>query len=259
MVEGCVVECFNQPTNQPTNQVKSSQVNKSSQVKSSQVKSSQVKSSQVKSSQVKLWKKELYSLLLLFIASLFTSPLFADANELAARALSNQMLQQIGLNQDVTTSVKLKTVNDYFNRLQGVSDQNQWQRADYWSTPAELLQRGAGDCEDFAIAKYLTLIRLGVAEDQLRILYVNRVLPQDKQEAHMVLLYQNGADALVLDNLNKAIQPLVKRTDLSPVYLFNSEKMWLWSGRSEPLYYGNPLLLAGWREMLSRLSEEVKS
>ncbi|BBN52020.1 hypothetical protein TRE132_01450 [Pseudomonas chlororaphis subsp. aurantiaca] len=53
-------------------------------------------------------------------------------------------------------------------------------------TPVEALWKGAGDCEDYAIAKYFSLRHLGVSSDKLRITYV-KALRQNR--AHMVLTY----------------------------------------------------------------------
>ena len=43
------------------------------------------------------------------------------------------------------------------------------EKKDYWATPIEFMGTGAGDCEDYAIAKYFSLINLGIPEDKLRI------------------------------------------------------------------------------------------
>jgi len=70
-------------------------------------------------------------------------------------------------------AAKLEPVNRFFNALPFVSDAQHWGTADYWATPLEFLQSHGGDCEDFAIAKYLTLRELGVPIELLRITYVN--------------------------------------------------------------------------------------
>ena len=66
---------------------------------------------------------------------------------------------------------KLTAVNDYFNALRFIQDETLWRKPDYWATPLQVLAAGAGDCEDFAIAKYFTLRTLGVADEHLRITY----------------------------------------------------------------------------------------
>lgn len=72
-------------------------------------------------------------------------------------------------------AAKLRAVNDFFNRsLRFTDDIEIWQQEDYWATPVEALVKGAADCEDYAIAKYVTLRRLGVASDKLRITSTSR-------------------------------------------------------------------------------------
>lgn len=115
----------------------------------------------------------------------------------------------------------------FFNdRLLFRDDRVIWNQGDYWASPIEALRKGAADCEDYAIAKYLTLRQLGVASEKLRITYVKALR---LNQAHMVLTYYPTPTAipLVLDNLTGKIQPATQRTDLLPVYSFNGEGLWL--------------------------------
>ncbi len=115
---------------------------------------------------------------------------------------------------------KLAYVNDFFNRLEYQSDQENWGQSDYWSSPIEFLARNAGDCEDFAIAKYITLQAMGITADRMRITYVKSAT---QSEPHMVLAYYATPDSmpLILDNLKKEILPASERSDLTPVFGFN--------------------------------------
>lgn len=57
---------------------------------------------------------------------------------------------------------KITQVNDFFNKhIRYTDDVTLWQKTDYWATPLETLGVRAGDCEDFTIAKYLSLLELG--------------------------------------------------------------------------------------------------
>ncbi|HEY9445664.1 MAG TPA: transglutaminase-like cysteine peptidase, partial [Burkholderiales bacterium] len=116
---------------------------------------------------------------------------------------------------------KLELVNDFMNQTLFVSDAEHWGKEDYWATPIEFLSTNGGDCEDFSIAKYFTLRSLGVPEERLAITYVKEIVQYN--QAHMVLAYfaTPGAEPLILDNINKSIQPASRRTDLLPVYSFN--------------------------------------
>lgn len=59
--------------------------------------------------------------------------------------------------QGLGETEKLKQVNSFFNRQIRFSDDiRNWRQNDYWATPIESLVKGAGDCEDYSIAKYFT-------------------------------------------------------------------------------------------------------
>ena len=70
------------------------------------------------------------------------------------------------------TVKQLKSVNDFFNKIKYMSDKKVWKKKDYWASPFEFLGVGAGDCEDYAIAKYFALRALGVPDKKLKITYV---------------------------------------------------------------------------------------
>lgn len=152
---------------------------------------------------------------------------------------------------------QLVAVNDFFNGARFVDDRDLWHVADYWATPEEFLLRDAGDCEDFAIAKYFTLKAMGVAPDKLRITYVK---VESLQQAHMVLAYypEPRSEPLILDNLNRHILPATERPDLRPIYSFNAESLWLARSRHEQQRAGHPGQLQRWREMLARLDPHLR-
>lgn len=155
---------------------------------------------------------------------------------------------------------KLKLVNDFFNRrIKFQEDVTVWGKSDYWATPMETLGRGAGDCEDFAIVKYFTLLLLGVPDDKLRLVYVQaRIggMNSSITQAHMVLAFYPVADAepLILDNLINDLRPASRRPDLLPVFSFNSQG--LWQGASGARGAGGPGTLSRWQELLSRARAE---
>lgn len=129
----------------------------------------------------------------------------------------NTMLEK-SKNSDLRT--KLEKINDFFNDIKYASDQTVYGTSDYWANPYEFLAKDKGDCEDYAIAKYLALEYLGVPTSKMFLSYV-RV--KSSNEAHMVLTYFEtpSSEPLVLDNLRKTIQPASKRDDLIPVFSFN--------------------------------------
>ncbi len=127
--------------------------------------------------------------------------------------------------QNAPMSERLAEVNRFFNNLRFLSDQTVWGAEDYWASPREFLRRGTGDCEDYAIAKYITLRRLGIDDSQLRLAYVRSLT---LRQAHMVLIVeQDNGKQVVLDNLTGNLQSPDNRNDLEPVYSFNSTGLWL--------------------------------
>ncbi|AQT06871.1 periplasmic protease [Pseudomonas protegens] len=150
---------------------------------------------------------------------------------------------------------QLKVVNLFFNKnMRYVEDIDLWHQVDYWETPIEALWKGAGDCEDYAIAKYFSLRHLGVSSDKLRITYV-KALRQNR--AHMVLTYYSSPEAmpLVLDSLEDSIRPASERTDLLPVYSFNAEGLWL-PGAKGNKRVGDTKRLSRWQDVLKRMQAE---
>ena len=154
-----------------------------------------------------------------------------------------------------TDREKLEKVNRFFNeRIRFESDLDVWGVEDYWATPIEFLVKGAGDCEDFAIAKYFTLKAMGVQDDKLRITYVKALRYNIH---HMVLTYygEPEAEPLVLDNLVDTIDRASKRTDLFPILSFNGSGLWLAKQRGSGKYAGSPNRLRPWQDLLRKMSE----
>ena len=161
-----------------------------------------------------------------------------------------------------TEADRLKRVNEFFNRhIVFGEDAVIWGQADYWATPLETLGRGAGDCEDFAIAKYFSLRMLGVASHKLRLIYVRaRTGSGDAAptQAHMVLAYyaQPDAEPLVLDNLIGDIRLASRRPDLTPVFSFNSEGVFVGAATKDAAAPGGLSRLSRWEDLLRRAHAE---
>jgi len=162
------------------------------------------------------------------------------------------------LAQNAPLDRRLQLVNRFFNRAEFVDDIDHWGEEDYWATPVELLSTNGGDCEDFAIAKYLTLKAMNVPEEQMRIVYVTS---ESLNQPHMVLAWYRtpSSEPLILDNLINSIQPASQRTDLSPVYSFNGEGLWHNKSTGEHARVGDASELERWRELNQRLIDPLRS
>lgn len=195
------------------------------------------------------WGVELSSRLMNYVQQEFGTEAFE-------RLENWQRLQKLASNAPIERQLQL--VNRFFNRIKFVSDLQHWGEEDYWATPVELLTTNAGDCEDFSIAKYLTLKAMGVPDDQLRIVYVKALR---LNQAHMVLAWYPtpDADPLILDNLINEINFASQRTDLEPVYSFNGDGLWLNnSSGGEGERIGEAQKLSRWQELNQRLTSSLQ-
>lgn len=154
---------------------------------------------------------------------------------------------------------KLDLANDFFNQVPYVSDIDHWGIKDYWATPVEMLASNGGDCEDFAIGKYFTLIGMGVPMERLRITYVRELKFDPIDQAHMVLAYYAtpDADPLILDNVDKAIWPGSERDDLVPIYSFNGGGLWLAKERGAGRKVGGADRINLWNDLITRMNREA--
>ncbi|MDD2790031.1 MAG: transglutaminase-like cysteine peptidase [Sulfurimonas sp.] len=119
------------------------------------------------------------------------------------------------------SSIQLSKTNFYLNQLLPQYDDIVQKQEDYWATPKEFLITGYGDCEDYAIIKYFTLINLGFDEKNL---FITVVKEKFRGGTHMVLSYFQTKDdsPLVLDNLSFKILSLKQRKDLEADMFINS-------------------------------------
>lgn len=166
-------------------------------------------------------------------------------------AWANLMISQGATSEEA----KLRAVNDFFNKqLAFRNDAGLWMQDDYWATPVESLRQGAGDCEDYSIAKYFTLRQLGVSTEKLRITYVKALR---LNQAHMVLTYYANPTAvpLVLDNLIPDIKPATQRNDLQPVYAFNADGLWVPGARGDKRV-SDSKRLSRWQDVLEKMQAE---
>lgn len=159
--------------------------------------------------------------------------------------------------RNLSESEKVRRINDFINRrITFDSDISVWGQSDYWATPIETIGQGRGDCEDFSIAKYYSLIEIGVPVHKLRLVYVKATVENlfgTITAAHMVLAYYPtpSADPLVLDNINPQILPASRRGDLLPVFSFNSAGLWRGTGSQS-----SNSSLSRWQDLLARARAE---
>ncbi|KGP62703.1 hypothetical protein EP47_04320 [Legionella norrlandica] len=149
-------------------------------------------------------------------------------------------------------NVQLEKVNSFFNQFNYETDPITGASDDYWKSPAEFIVDGGGDCEDFAIIKYFTLVAVGVPSEQLRITYATSLT---LNQAHMVLAFYStpATEPLILDSLESKILRASRRSDLKPVYSFNTESLWLAKKRGENSLMGDSKSLGKWKDLIERM------
>ena len=152
---------------------------------------------------------------------------------------------------------QLVEVNRFFNQFEYREDHLHWGQQDYWATPHEFIGTYKGDCEDFVIAKYFALRKLGVPDERLYLTYVKAL---DQNVAHMVLSYFPTPSSIpqILDNYNPRIVSADRRKDLLPVYSFNAKSLFLTNasaglGKSLPT---NKIKNSKWKKLLADIQNE---
>jgi predicted transglutaminase-like cysteine proteinase len=122
---------------------------------------------------------------------------------------------------------QLAAVNEFMNRAPYIEDMPNWGVPDYWATPLQFLTKD-GDCEDYAIAKFVSLRTLGFSNDELRIAVVDDA---NLQQPHAVLVVYVDGQALVLDNQIPQIVPSSVIKHYRPIYSINEDTWWLHTAR----------------------------
>ncbi len=126
---------------------------------------------------------------------------------------------------------QIQAINRFLNDWQYKPDLENYGRRDYWATPLEFLRR-SGDCEDYAIIKYVSLRQLGFDDDQLRLVVLNDA---SRGLAHAVLAVYLDEQVYILDNLSRAVLPQEQISQYVPYYSINETTRWAHVAPAEPL------------------------
>lgn len=149
----------------------------------------------------------------------------ADAQACPAHAA--QFLRLVGAVKSKTGRARLEEANRGINQaIRYVNDLSQHGELDRWSTPLASFATAKGDCEDYAIAKYVALIEAGVARDDLQLVLVrDRLVRQD----HAVLAARHDGRWLILDNRWSELTADGEATRFTPLFAINHDGVHLFA------------------------------
>ena len=152
---------------------------------------------------------------------------FGDSTSCTTAALKNWR-RIMHLADSLEPRQKLGTVNSFFNRWPYRQDRELYGLREYWATPREFMSR-AGDCEDYAIAKYWALREVGFGPDDLRIVILRDEI---RNVSHAVLAVYLVEDIVILDNLSEQIFSHSKYKHYVPQYSMNETARWAHAGQT---------------------------
>jgi len=118
---------------------------------------------------------------------------------------------------------QVKAVNAYMNRQRYFTDPRNYGVKDYWATPGQFFERN-GDCEDYAIAKFMSLRALGFTNKEMRIVVLQDM---NLRVGHAILVVNLNGQALVLDNQVRSVVRAETIRHYRPIYSINEHNWWL--------------------------------
>lgn len=118
---------------------------------------------------------------------------------------------------------QIEAVNKHLNEVSYLTDPVNYGVPDYWATPRQFLTR-RGDCEDYAIAKYMSLRSLGFSDDQMRVVVLNDL---NLRVAHAILVVYVDGRALVLDNQIRSVVAAASIRHYKPIFSVNETALWI--------------------------------
>lgn len=213
-----------------------------------------------------LLKKPVHILFLsmTFLSALYAAPKIALDGPKIVQALANNYGERAATrgtawlnlmvpDASLLEKENLQKVNRFFNTFHFIDDIQLWGVNNYWATPVEFIGVNGGDCEDYSIAKYFTLLELGIADEKMRITMVKAL---HLNQYHMVLAYYDtpASIPLILDNIDGVIKLANERKDLLPVYSFNGSQLWLNKERGRSVLSGNSSRLKRWQDLRQRIN-----
>jgi predicted transglutaminase-like cysteine proteinase len=150
-------------------------------------------------------------------------------------AAALQLLAIVDNARAVEGRARLGEINRAINlAIRPMSDLAQWGEIDVWSSPLVTFTYGAGDCEDYAIAKLVALRQAGISPDDLRIVIMRDTI---SGEDHAVAAARLDGHWLTLDNRRMAM--------VEDAYIRNYRPLFVIDQHGVMQYVDAPLLVGG--------------
>jgi predicted transglutaminase-like cysteine proteinase len=118
---------------------------------------------------------------------------------------------------------QMEQIHAFINRWPYITDNELWGVSDYWETPKEFVNN-SGDCEDYAIAKYMSLKALGWPLGKMRLAVVQDTV---RDIPHAILIVELEGRYWVLDNLVSEPVPDSTMSQYKPYYAVNETSRWV--------------------------------
>lgn len=146
-----------------------------------------------------------------------------DANSTQGSRVLARWKAELETMRGLPLDAMLERVNDMANKVRYIGDNKNWGKSDYWETPVEFFTNG-GDCEDFAITKYVSLRALGVPDSRMRVAIVKDM---EKGIPHAILIVYADSGTYILDNQIKSVRSMGSIDHYKPIFSINRSAWWL--------------------------------
>lgn len=139
----------------------------------------------------------------------------------ACSQATRRFLSIVDIGRHHEDRIRLGWINRAVNMaIRPTSDWTQYGYADFWASRLQTLGSGAGDCEDYAIVKYVALRELGVLPDDLRLVIVQ---DEKREIGHAVVAVRYEQRWLILDNRTMSILDADDVRDYRPLFALDQQ------------------------------------
>jgi predicted transglutaminase-like cysteine proteinase len=155
-------------------------------------------------------------------------PIMRGVRECAAHdsCSRHELLDRIAIKTEgKSLAEKVRIVNSAVNStISYRADRSLYGELDHWATPSEILSRGSGDCEDFAILKMTALMRAGIPAKSLSLVVLRE---NNRGVFHAVLAVATSSGSFILDNTRPKVLKDADLPDYQPLYSLSDDRAWI--------------------------------